>query len=76
VPFPFGPRRDGGPFRYTRENAVAKENKMKKMLLTLLLLSLALTGCIVEPFGGNGHRGDAGRGEFHPDRDHNGGWNR
>lgn len=49
---------------------------MKKMLLTLLLLSLALTGCIVEPFGGYGHRGDADRGEFHRDRDHNGGWNR
>jgi hypothetical protein len=47
---------------------------MKKTLLTLLLLSLALTGCIVDPYGGNRHRGDAERGEFHSDRDHNGNW--
>lgn len=33
---------------------------MKKVLLTLLLLSLALTGCIVEPGGGyhDGQHGD------------------
>ena len=44
---------------------------MKKTLLTLLLASLALTGCIVEP-GGRGYR-DGGRGEAHYDhRDHDG----
>lgn len=42
---------------------------MKKALLMLLLASLALTGCIVEP-GGYGHRGD-GHGEFHSDRGEN-----
>jgi len=30
---------------------------MRMTLLTLLLLSLALTGCIVEPGGGYGNRG-------------------
>ncbi len=46
---------------------------MKKTLLALLLLSLALTGCVVEP-GGYGYRGD-GHGDFHADRGYNGGWN-
>lgn len=36
---------------------------MKKTLLTLLVLSLALTGCIVEP----GHR-DGPHGDWHSDR--------
>jgi hypothetical protein len=46
---------------------------MKKTLLALLLLSLTITGCIVEP-GGHGYRDD-GRGELHPDHGGNG-WNR
>jgi hypothetical protein len=52
--------------------------KMKKTLLTMLLLSLALTGCIVEPGGGYGYRGDGyhDRGEFHSDHESRGGWNR
>jgi len=43
---------------------------MKKSILALLLLSLAMTGCIVEPGGGHGN-GD--RGGYHSDR---GGWGR
>lgn len=35
---------------------------MKPTLVVLLLLSLALTGCIVEPGGGYGNRGDGDRG--------------
>jgi hypothetical protein len=46
---------------------------MKKKFLTLLLLALALTGCIVEP--GGGYR-DGQRGEYHSDRGSNGGWGR
>jgi hypothetical protein len=46
---------------------------MKKTLLALLLLSLALTGCIVEP-GGGFRYGD--HGEYHSDRGFNGGWGR
>ena len=50
---------------------------MKKTLLTLLLLSLALTGCVIEPGGGHGYyRGDGERGDHHADRGHDGGWNR
>jgi hypothetical protein len=41
------------------------EPEMKKTLLTLLLLSLALTGCVVEP--GGGYR-DGPRDGFHWDR--------
>jgi len=50
------------------------ENKMKKKLLALLLLSLALTGCIVDP----GYRGggDHDRGWSHSDRDSHGNWGR
>lgn len=48
---------------------------MKTALLTLLLLSLALTGCIVEPGGGYGNRHDE-RGAVHSDRGFNAGWNR
>ena len=49
---------------------------MKKTLVTLLLLSLTLTACIVEP--GGGYRGgrDHERGEFHSDRDSRGDWRR
>ncbi|MGD0432472.1 MAG: hypothetical protein ABSA58_15430 [Acetobacteraceae bacterium] len=46
---------------------------MKKTLLTWLLLSLTLTGCIVEPAGGFR---DGDRGEYHSDRGFNGGWGR
>jgi hypothetical protein len=46
---------------------------MKKTLLALLLLSLALTGCIVEP--GGGYR-DGPHGDYHAERGYNGGWNR
>jgi hypothetical protein len=42
---------------------------MKKTLLTLLLLSLALTGCIVEP-GGGYHEGE--HGGYHWDRGNGG----
>jgi hypothetical protein len=52
--------------------AAAKETTMAKNILTLLLLSLALTGCIVEP---GGYR-DGGHGEFHSDRGDDGGWRR
>ena len=47
---------------------------MKRTLIALLLLSLALTGCIVEPYGGHGDRGggDNGWGDHgqHGDRGH------
>jgi hypothetical protein len=46
---------------------------MKKKFLVLLLLSLALTGCIVEP--GGGYRGEP-YGAYHSDHHDNGGWNR
>ena len=43
---------------------------MKYTLITLLLLSLALTGCIVEPYGGHGpHGGDQGQGNHDPHGD-------
>jgi hypothetical protein len=43
---------------------------MKTTLVALLLLSLALTGCVVDAGGGYGHRGYdgngwSGHGEFH-----------
>jgi hypothetical protein len=38
------------------------ENKMKTTLVALLLLSLALTGCVVDPYGGYGNRGYGDRG--------------
>ncbi len=41
---------------------------MKPALVTLLLLSLALTGCIVESGGGYGSRGYGDRGGEHQDR--------
>jgi len=43
---------------------------MTKKILALLLLSLALSGCIVEP---GGYR-NGGHGECHSDRGSNGGW--
>ncbi len=50
---------------------------MKTTLMTLLLLSLTLTGCIIAPGWGPeyGERGysDGGRGEFHGERS---GWDR
>jgi len=44
---------------------------MKTTLVALLLLSLALTGCVVEPGGGYDHRGwdHHGHSDFH-DSDH------
>ena len=43
---------------------------MKYTLITLLLLSLALAGCIVEPYGGYGpHGGDYGQGDHGPHGD-------
>jgi hypothetical protein len=50
----------------------AKETNMMKKILALLLLSLALTGCIIEP---GGYR-NGGHGEYHSDRSANGGWYR
>jgi hypothetical protein len=41
---------------------------MKTTLVALLLLSLALTGCVVDPYGGYGNRGYGDRGWG--DRDH------
>jgi hypothetical protein len=40
---------------------------MKTTLVALLLFSLALAGCVVEPGGGYDHRGWSGHGhgEFH-----------
>ncbi len=35
---------------------------MKYTLIALVLLSLALTGCIVEPYGGYGDRGGGDNG--------------
>jgi hypothetical protein len=42
---------------------------MKKTLVTLLLFSLALAGCVIEPGGGYDHRGwdDHGHGWHHDD---------
>jgi len=62
------------------------EDHMRTTLVTLLLLSLALTGCVVDPYGGYGNRGygsqgwgDRDRGEYHADhgqyRGHYGDWN-
>ena len=45
---------------------------MIKKILAVLLLSLALTGCIVEP---GGYRND-GHGEYHSDHGSNDGWQR
>jgi len=45
---------------------------MTKKILALLLLSLALTGCIVEP--GGYHYG--WHGDYHSDRGSDGGWHR
>jgi hypothetical protein len=60
-----------GPGAQARNPAV-KEIKMKKALLALLLFSLALTGCVVEPGGGHAYR-DGDHGEFHSG---GGGWGR
>jgi len=46
---------------------------MKKTILALLLVSLGLTGCIVEP--GGAYR-DGRHGEYHSDRGSDGGWRR
>jgi hypothetical protein len=51
---------------------VVKETNVTKKILALLLLSLTLTGCIVEP---GGYR-NGGHGEYHSDRGPNGGWYR
>jgi hypothetical protein len=49
---------------------------MKITLMTLLLFSLALTGCVVEPgggyYGGHGY-GDGGHGAYYGEH---GGWGR
>lgn len=45
---------------------------MTKKILALLLLSLVLTGCIVEP---GGYR-NGGQGEYHSDRGSHDGWRR
>jgi hypothetical protein len=44
------------------------EDKMKATLFTLLLVSLALTGCVFDPGGGYGNRYYGDRGWA--DRDH------
>jgi hypothetical protein len=56
--------------------AALKETQMKIKLVALLLLSLALTGCVVEPgggyYGGRGY-GDGGHGAYYGEH---GGWGR
>ena len=59
------------------------EQQMKTTTVTLLLLSLALTGCVVDPGRGYGDRGYGERGwaghehaEFHADHTQYGNWNR
>jgi hypothetical protein len=56
-----------------REQAPTMENPMTKTLIALLLLSLGLTGCIVDPNRGYGNNGwgDRGHAEYHE----GGGWN-
>jgi hypothetical protein len=46
---------------------IKDDRNMKTTLVALLLFSLALAGCIVEPGGGYDHRGccDRGHGWFH-----------
>ena len=51
---------------------MAKETNMTKKVLALLLLSLALSGCIVAPVG---YR-NGGHGEYHSDRGYDNGWRR
>lgn len=51
---------------------------MKTTIAALLLLTLALGGCIIDPGGGYGGygehgRGDRDRGDYH---EHHGGWGR
>ncbi len=50
---------------------------MTKTFVALLLLSLALTGCVVEPGGGYGDRGyrDGGHAEFHAGYGEHAAWN-
>jgi hypothetical protein len=50
------------------------EDHMKFTLITLMLLSLALTGCIIEPYGDQGDRG----GGYYGPADHgpHGDWGR
>ncbi len=45
---------------------------MIKKILALLVLSLALTGCIIEP---GGYR-NGGHGEYHSDHSNDNGWHR
>jgi hypothetical protein len=45
---------------------------MTKKLLALLLLTLTLAGCIVEPGGWR----NGGHGDYHSDRGDDGGWHR
>ena len=47
------------------------EVQMIKRLVALLLLSLTLAGCIVEPGGGWGNRDHH---DFHPDQGEHGDW--
>jgi hypothetical protein len=58
------------------------EEQMKKTVITLLLLSLALTGCVVDPGRGYGDHEYDNRGwdghdhaEFHADHGQQGDWN-
>jgi len=43
---------------------------MKTTLITLLLLSLALTGCVIEPGGGYHERGWGGQNHAESQADH------
>jgi len=56
------------------------ENQMKSALLMLLLMSLAFTGCIVDPGRGDGGHGgwwgDRGHSEHHAEQRTSGNWGR
>jgi hypothetical protein len=59
------------------------EEEMKKTLFVLALISLALTGCIVDPGRGYGDRGydnhgwaNNGHAEVHADHEQQDNWNR
>jgi hypothetical protein len=54
------------------------EDQMKKSLCTLLVLSLALTGCVIDPGNRYGNRGwgSSNHAEFHAEHGNQGNWAR
>jgi hypothetical protein len=68
--------------RRHRIDTTLMENRMNKTLATLLLLSLVLTGCVVDPGRGYGDRGYGDRGwndrnhaEYQADGGQHSNWN-